>query len=115
MTTIGQVPARANLRIIAGDEFPINWVWRYQNTGLPVNLSGFTAEIVLLDASEQEVRRLDTVNGRLVLGGAAGTITAKLSVSETAALPSAGLWYFRITNGTIITKASGTFSVRSRV
>jgi hypothetical protein len=56
--------------------------------GAPVDLSGWTAEMQVRrrhDAAEPEIT-LSTADGRITLGGSAGTVTLELGAAETSAL-----------------------------
>jgi hypothetical protein len=64
-------------------------LWEDSN-GDPVNLTGYTARMQIrkrvTDASA--VIELTTTNGRITLGGAAGTILLTIAAADTAALPA---------------------------
>jgi len=57
--------------------------WKDANQNL-INLSGYTAELVIREktTATNVVLTLSTTNGRITLGGAAGTITMSVSASD---------------------------------
>ena len=83
-----------------------------------VNLTGYTsAEMDLRDNPESSTTTLTltTANGRIALGGSAGTITLTISASDTASMSVGdGHYDLEIVNaaGAIFRIMEGTFSVR---
>jgi len=55
-----------------------------------INLTGYSARMTIRRANDFEtvLIELTTVNGRIALGGAAGTVTLEITDSDTAALES---------------------------
>jgi tRNA threonylcarbamoyladenosine modification (KEOPS) complex Pcc1 subunit len=81
-----------------------------------VNLTGYTARMMLRSAftSASNVISLTTENGRIALGGSAGTITLTISATDTAALaaPQYGVYDLELVSGSTITRLiQGTFTV----
>lgn len=66
--------------------------WKTGEPPAPVNLTGYTARMDLKSIGQATVS-LTTENGRITLGGAAGTITLLLSAATTAAIGSATYAY----------------------
>lgn len=52
----------------------------------PINLTGWSARLQIRDASGNIIADLSTTNGKIVLGGAAGTIDIVISEAETTAM-----------------------------
>lgn len=112
------------------DEFPIvrdfttvqdaDWskTFTYKIDGTAVNLTGYTAELVIFDDYENTKATSTTSNGGITLGGAAGTITATLDNAITNALPASNyhytLWLINA-SGKRTAFSVGRFSVRKGV
>lgn len=85
-----------------------------------INLTGYTAEMDLRktqDAST-EVATFTVDNGRLTLGGSAGTIIIEMSASDTANLSVGDGVYdldLQSAGGQVDRLLEGTFSVRGNV
>lgn len=67
----------------------------------PYDLTGYTARMqVRRETEEGDVLiSLTTANGRIALGGAAGTITLNISATDTAALTDDGVYDLEIVSG----------------
>lgn len=77
----------------------------YENPdGTPVNLTGMTARMQVRDASEVVVIELTTENGRIALGGTAGTVTLSIDAATTAAMTRGGTYDLEIVNGAEVTR-----------
>lgn len=76
----------ADLCIPQGASF--SRVIRWKADGANVNLSGFSARMQIRPtaASATTTLSLTTENGRIALGGTAGTITLTISATDTAAI-----------------------------
>ena len=64
--------------------------------GNAVNLSGYTAAIDIREAKSRSadlILTLTTENGRLLLGGAGGTIRRLLTPTNTLIIPVGDWWY----------------------
>ena len=59
----------------------------------PINLTGFSAKMQIRDATGTQIADLSTTNGKIVLGGAAGTIDLLLTAAETALMTFASALY----------------------
>ena len=83
-----------------------------------VNLTGYTSgEMDLRDNPEDSttILTLTTANGRIALGGSAGTVTLSISATDTAAMSVGdGHYDLEIVNsaGAVFRILEGTFSVR---
>lgn len=86
----GLMPAtKQNLEIEQGATFQYNVYWKDADTGLPIDISGYTGRMHIReshDAVDPPLLELTNANSRLVLGGAAGTIQMVISATDTAAL-----------------------------
>lgn len=113
---VGNRPAEFVLEFLIGDDYPALWTWRDKQTNTPIDLTGYGGVLAFMDKPHTTtLLSLSTLNGRLLLGGAAGTIAWSLTAEEVAALPDAGAWYLRLTapSGTRTTKAAGPFTRKS--
>lgn len=59
----------------------------------PINLTGFAAAMQIRDASGVLLADLSTENGKIVLGGTAGTIIVTISADETSLMTFATAYY----------------------
>jgi hypothetical protein len=80
----------------------------YKDNGVAVNLTGYTARMQVratLEAATALIE-LTTANGRIALGGAAGTITLSISATDTEALTSGrGVYDLELVSGSgIVTR-----------
>jgi hypothetical protein len=95
--------SKYNIRIEQGATFALPITWRAGNPAVAVNLTGCTARMHVrraLSASEI-LLSLTTENGRIVLGGLAGTVVLALTAAETAAIDWAhGVYDLEIVFGT---------------
>lgn len=95
------------LKIEQGETFNPVLTWK-DETGTAVNVTGYTARMQIRKTAEASAFLLEctTENGRIALGGAAGTITFSVSAADTAALPSGTFRYDLelISGGGIVTK-----------
>lgn len=83
-------------------------VIRYKADGANVNLTGYTARMQIRPtaASATTTLSLTTENGRIALGGSAGTITLNISATDTAAI-TAGRYVYDlelVSAGGIVTR-----------
>jgi hypothetical protein len=76
--------------------------------GALVNLTGYTARMQIRATAEASTAliELTTENGRIALGGSAGTITLTISATDTAALTSGrGVYDLELVSGSgIVTR-----------
>lgn len=80
-----QEPARYDMTIYQGADFERVLTWSLGEPAVLVNLTGYTARMQLrtIPASDDVALELTTENGRISLGGAAGTINLDLPASVT--------------------------------
>jgi tRNA threonylcarbamoyladenosine modification (KEOPS) complex Pcc1 subunit len=80
----------------------------YKEAGVAINLTGYTARLQVRSTLESAstVVELTTANGRIALGGAAGTITLTISATDTAALTAGrGVYDLELVSGSgIVTR-----------
>lgn len=79
---------KTGISILQGETFHKVYTWKAGAPAVPVDLTGCTARMqVRAQVQNADVLlELSTANGRIGLGGAAGTITLDLSATDTAAL-----------------------------
>lgn len=84
-----------NLILLAGQGLDATTLqWRWSIDGVLMNLTGYTGRMQIrstLTATGAPLADWNTTNGKLVLGGAAGTITPVVPDSETTSLWNASL------------------------
>lgn len=95
-------------------------VIRWKADGVNVNLTSFTARMQIRPtaASATTTLALTTENGRIALGGSAGTITLTISATDTAAI-TAGRYVYDLelvaANGTVTRLLQGVITVSANV
>jgi len=109
---------RYNITIINGTTFTIAPIWQVDN--LPVNLTGYTADMQVRDVSNNLVVELSTANGKAVISPALGQTTFTLTPTQTSAdnLPVGNYTYaFNLTDGSFNTYQilNGAFNVQASV
>lgn len=82
-----QLPGKLDFQIYRGCTFSITLTWNAD--GAVVDLTGYTAAMDLCRGGAA-LYTLSTANGRIALGGAAGTIALTISATDTAGSFSAG-------------------------
>jgi hypothetical protein len=101
-----------------GATFSRQLTWKDEN-GAAVNLTGYTARMQLRTSVQNDsvVLELTDTNGRISLGGAAGTITLTVTANDMTAIPPLKYVYdLELVNGTVVTRlVQGTFIVRPEV
>lgn len=82
-----------DLYIEQGAEFTKRFIWK-DSTGTPVNLTGYTARMQIRPTvgSDTVLMENTTENGRIALGGSAGTIDVTLGATITAELAKGGVY-----------------------
>ena len=82
-----------DLFIEQGAAFTKQFIWK-DSTGTPVNLTTYSARMQIRPSvsSDTILVELTTANGRIALGGAAGTITLNLGATVTDALTRGGVY-----------------------
>ena len=86
-------PGRYNISVVNGTTFTLAPQWLISN--LPVNLTGYSADMQVRDVSNNLIVELSTANGNIVLTPALGTITMTLTSTQTSAayLPAGNYTY----------------------
>lgn len=84
---MGDSTGAYDIEIKQGETFNRLVVWDNED-GSHVDLTGYTAKMQIRKrrTSSDVIIELSTANGRITLGGAAGTITLTISATDTAAL-----------------------------
>lgn len=79
---------KVGISILQGETFSRVFTWNAGEPPAPVDLTGCQARMQVRAqvASPDVLLELSTANGRIVLGGPAGTIALQLSATDTAAL-----------------------------
>lgn len=97
-------PFKHKLEIPVGGSFtPEPWTWATgddEATAVPVNLTGCTAEMHIREKIESNtiLMTLSTTNGRVILGGALGTVTLRITDEDTAPITwKSGVYDLKIT------------------
>ena len=76
-----------DLEILQGETYSKQFIWK-DSAGANGNLTGYTARMQVRQskASDTVLLELTTANGRIALGGSAGTIDLSLNATTTAAI-----------------------------
>jgi hypothetical protein len=82
-------PLKLPLTIYQGATFRKRVAWKAGDPATPVDLTGCTARMHIREKLEspEVLLALTTENGRIALGGTAGTVEQVLDAETTAALP----------------------------
>lgn len=109
---------RYNITIINGTTFTLAPIWQVDN--LPVDLTGYSADMQVRDVSNNLVVELSTANGKAVISPALGQTTFTLTPTQTSAanLPVGNYTYaFNLTDGSSNTYQilNGAFNVQASV
>ena len=109
---------RYNITIINGTTFTLAPIWQVDN--LPVNLTGYSADMQVRDVSNNLIVELSTANGKAVISPALGQTTFTLTPTQTSAanLPVGNYTYaFNLTDGSSNTYQilNGAFNVQASV
>jgi hypothetical protein len=102
-----------------GSTFSRQLTWN-DSTGSPVNLTGYTARMDVrssIDAVGAATLSLTTENGRIVLGGSAGTINLSAEATATQAVEAGNYVYdLELVSGSTVTRlVQGSFTLRGEV
>jgi len=90
-------PGRYNISVYQGTTFTLAPVWKIDN--LPVDLTGYSADMQVRDVSNNLITELSTANGRAVISTGLGKTTFTLTANETAALAAGTYTYaFNLTS-----------------
>ena len=111
---------KLNLKIEQGATFTKLVTWKTGAPALPVDLSGCTARMQARARVSDTAVLLDltTLNGGIVLGGAAGTVQIILTDEQTAAIGWTGAVYdleIEFPIGTVTRLLQGSISVSPEV
>lgn len=90
--------------------------WQTGSTPSPVNLTGYTARMSLKGPS-LPVFSLTTENGRITLGGSAGTVTLLISAADTAGMSPVDYKYdLELVTGSVVFRLlEGVLSVSENI
>jgi tRNA threonylcarbamoyladenosine modification (KEOPS) complex Pcc1 subunit len=90
--------------------------WKTGATPSPVNLTGYTARMTMKSNGADDFS-LTTENGRIALGGTAGTVTLSISAADTATLSAQGYEYdLELVNGAYVKRlVEGVITVTRNV
>lgn len=113
-------PAKIKLTIYQGATFRKRLTWKAGTPAAPVDLTGCTARMQVRAEvdSPTALLTLTTENGRITLGGAAGTIELYVSDEDTAAIDwEGGAWDLEIVHpsGEVTRLAQGAIMVSPEV
>ena len=102
-----------------GATFSRVFTWK-DSDGVPIDLNGYSARMQLrsqIDSAGAAVFELTTENGRISLGGTAGTITLSAAATATAAVPADTYVYdLELVEGATVTRLiQGEFELRGEV
>ena len=108
-------PGRYNISIIQGTTFSIAPIWQIDN--LPVNITGYSADMQVRDVSGGLITEMSTNNGRATINGALGQTTLTLTAAQTGALAVGNYTYafnltdtssnvYQILNGSFVVQAT---------
>ncbi|MDN6885279.1 hypothetical protein QMO14_16865 [Variovorax sp. CAN2819] len=112
--------ARIKLSIEQGATFTKTVTWKTGKPALPVDLTGCTARMQVREKIESAgiLLSLSTDDGRISLGGAAGTINLRVEADDTAAITwKTGVYDLEVefSDGTVRRLFSGSVSVSPEV
>lgn len=111
---------KLKLAIEQGATFTKVITWKTGAFAVPVNLTGCSARMHIRAELEDLIPLLvlTTANGRIALGGVAGTITITLSATETAALAwTTGVYDLEVEfpGGLVVRRLAGAVTVSPEV
>jgi len=105
--------------VYVGCSYQYQFVFTDTDTGQPLDLSGYTAEMQwrLTTSAETLICSLTTANGRLTIDGLSGKITLALTAVETAALTANVIQWDLIltTTGHVWCPLGGTLTIKQPV
>ncbi|OWK46613.1 hypothetical protein [Fimbriiglobus ruber] len=112
-----QLPGELPITIYQAATFNLTLTYLDGN-GNPVDLTDYTGDMIIANGSTT-VLELSTSNGRMILGGTAGTVQLLVDASDTAALtPASNLQYDLLLTsqgGTVIPLVAGAAYIRASV
>lgn len=106
-----------HMKLEQGSTFGLTITYKDSN-GDAIDLTGYTARMAMRrNYEDTELISLTTANGRIALGGTAGTVTLTISAADTATLPSVeGVYDLELVSGDTVDKLiAGTFTVAREV
>jgi len=109
---------RYNISVVNGTTFTLAPIWQVDN--LPVNLTGYSADMQVRDVSNNLIVELSTANGKATIQPALGQTTFILTAAQTAAgvLPPGNYTYaFNLTDSSsnVYQILNGAFTVTASV
>lgn len=92
-----------NITCTNNTTFYLYTIYRNSKTGIPYDLTGFTAKMQVKTGNCEEgcsepTTELSTENGRIVLGGIGGTVIFNIAEEDMAVLPCGQYFYDCIIN-----------------
>lgn len=107
-----------NITADQGATFSRVITWK-DSTGTPINVTGYTARMQVrsIVSSDSVALSLTTENGRIALGGSAGTITLTVAASDMDDVSSGTYAYdLELVSAGVVTRlVMGSFIVRAEV
>ena len=106
-----------HIKMDQGSTFSLVLTYK-DSDGNVIDLSGYTARMQMRrNHQDDSLIDLTTENGRIALGGVAGTVTLTIAATDTAALPPVeGVYDLEIVSGAVVDKLlAGTFSIAREV
>jgi hypothetical protein len=83
-------PARYDITIYQGTTYSRTFAFRQANGTTPIDLTGYEARMQIRESVDSETVLLELTtepaNGRLTINGAAGTVAALVSATDTSAI-----------------------------
>lgn len=112
--------AKIKLSIEQGATFTKTVTWKTGKPALPVDLTGCVARMQVREKvdSTAVLLTLTSADGRITLGGAAGTVVLRVDADDTAAITWKGGVYdleIEFADGTVRRLLAGTVSVSPEV
>lgn len=108
---------RYDITIEAGATFTLSLTY-VDDTGAPVDLTGYTARMQLRAAigDTTPVIELSTSNGRISIDTASGQITLNISATDTGSLTGSGVYDPELVNGVTVERLiEGLYTVNAEV
>jgi len=111
-------PGRYNITVVNGTTFTLAPIWQIDN--LPVDLTGYSADLQVRDISNNLIVEMSTSNGYATISAALGQTTFSLTATQTSAanLP-AGNYNYAVnltdSSGNVYQILQGAFTVVASV
>lgn len=102
-----QEPGRYDFTMYQGASFDRTFTWQVGDPATAVNLTGYTGrmQVRASTAAPTTIIELTTSNGRMSLGGSAGTVAITVTAADTAALaPGQYVYDLELVNGSTVTR-----------